>query len=89
MFLQAKIKCDKGNTPYRIYINDDLVTERYYTAVRHLDTKDRILESWNTLNQEIEECKDYKVVIENVPGYPKAKTWIEQVHWQKEKYNED
>lgn len=31
MIINAKLECDKDHIPYRIYINDDLITERFYT----------------------------------------------------------
>ena len=30
MYLEAVMKCDKDNTPYRVYLNNELVTERYF-----------------------------------------------------------
>ena len=31
MLIKAKLECDKDHIPYRIYINGELMTERYYT----------------------------------------------------------
>jgi len=88
MFLQAKIKSDKNNTLYRVFINGELITERYYTCPKNFATNDKILETWNTLGLELVDAKDYEVKIENVPGYPKAKVWIEDVQWQEEPYED-
>ncbi len=70
MWIRAKIKCERDNTPYRVYINDELITERYYSCPKNWNTNDRILETWNTLGLEIADAGDYSVTIENVPGHP-------------------
>jgi hypothetical protein len=31
MLLQAKLKCNKDHVPYRVYVDDELITERFYT----------------------------------------------------------
>lgn len=31
MWIEAVLKCDRDHTPYRVYINDELMTERFYT----------------------------------------------------------
>ena len=31
MYLQARIKCERDGTPYRVYINDELITERFFS----------------------------------------------------------
>ena len=88
MFLQAKIKCERNNTPYRVYINDELISERYFTTAKNWNTNELILETWNTLELEIVDNDDYTVSVENVPGYPKAKIWIDEVKWQEEPYED-
>ena len=30
MWIEAVLKCDRDHTPYRVYINDELMTERFY-----------------------------------------------------------
>ena len=30
MIVEIKLKCNKDHIPYRLYINNDLMTERYY-----------------------------------------------------------
>ena len=86
MFLQAKIKSEKDGIPYRVYINDELITERYFTTAKNWNTNELILDTWNTLALEIEDREDYIASIENVPGYPKARVWIEDVQWQETPY---
>jgi len=31
MLIHAKLECDADHIPYRIYVNGELMTERYYT----------------------------------------------------------
>mgnify|MGYP001193310087 CR=1 FL=1 len=31
MWIEAVLKCDHNHTPYRVYVNDELITERFYT----------------------------------------------------------
>ena len=96
MYLQAKIKSEKDGTPYRVYINDELITERFYTVPHGTLTpiiidgvKPVLFEDIsNILNLEIRDAKTYDVKIENVPGYPKARVWIEDVQWQEEPYED-
>ena len=99
MFLQAKIKCEEDGTPYRVYINDELITERFYTipesVLRTIKIQDIFGKHYfepkdvtNVLNLELTDADDYTVSVENVPGYPKTKIWIEDVQWQ-EKHYED
>jgi len=88
MFLQARIKCERDGTPYRVYINDELITERYFTTAKNWNTNELILDTWNTLALEIEDRDDYTVSIENVPGYPKARVWIDEVKWQEKPYED-
>ncbi len=86
MWIKVKIKSDKDNTPYRVFINDELITERFYTAPKNWDTNERISYTCNTLALEIADAAHYTAEITNVPGYPSANTWIEDVHWQEECY---
>ena len=88
MYLQAKIKCERNGTPYRVYINDELITERYFTTAKNWNTNELILDTWNTLALEIEDRDDYTVSIENVPGYPKSRVWIDEVKWQETPYED-
>lgn len=92
MFLQAKIKSEKEGTPYRVYINDELITERFYTVPHStltptIGVKPVLFEDIsNILNLEIRDAKTYEVKIENVPGTPKAKVWVDSVQWQEKPY---
>tara|TARA_R110000796_G_scaffold3925_1_gene15049 strand:+ start:4453 stop:4719 length:267 start_codon:yes stop_codon:yes gene_type:complete len=86
MYIQVKIKSDKDNTPYRVFINDELITERFYTAPKNWDSNERISHTCNTLALEIADAEHYTAKITNVPGYPSANTWIEEVKWQEESY---
>ena len=88
MYLQARIKCERDGTPYRVYINDELITERYFTTAKNWNTNELILNTWNTLALEIADSNDYTVSIENVPGTPKAKVWVDSVHWQETPYED-
>ena len=88
MFLKAKIKSEKNNTPYRVYINDELITERYYACPKNWATNDKILETFNTLALEITDAEDYTATVENIPGHPKARVWIEEIVWQEEPYED-
>lgn len=91
MYLQAKIKCERDGTPYRVYINDELITERFFTATRNFNTKDTIQLMWNTLLLEIKDADHYDVKIENVPNHDLSnkKVWIEEVHTQTISFDPD
>ncbi len=86
MWIKVKIKSEKHNTPYRVFINDELMTERFYTAPKNWTENNKITETWNTLGLEIADAEDYTATVENVPGHPKARVWIEEVQWQEERY---
>lgn len=86
MYIKVRIKSENDNTPYRVFINDELITERFYTAPKNQTTKDKILKTSNTLTFEITDADDYIVNLENIPGYPKQKIWIDKVEWQEESY---
>ena len=55
MFIRAKIKSEKNDTAYRVYINDELMTERFYTCPKGYESNETINECWNMLYLEIEE----------------------------------
>ena len=59
MLLEAKLKCDKDHVPYRIYVDDELITERFYTIA----SKDTVS---NDLQIELADANDYDVKIENL-----------------------
>ena len=59
MLLEAKLKCDKDHVPYRIYVDDELITERFYTI-----ENDKTVS--NDLQIELVDANDYDVKIENL-----------------------
>lgn len=102
MYLQAKIKCECDGTPYRVYINDELITERFYTipesVLRTIKFQDSSGKHYfepgdvtNVLNLEIADADHYDVKIENVPNHDLSnkKVWIEEVHTQTISFDPD
>jgi hypothetical protein len=63
MLLQAKLKCNKDHVPYRIYINDELITERFYT----ITSKNTVS---NDLLIELKDADEYDLRIENLSETP-------------------
>ena len=63
MLLEAKLKCNKDHIPYRIYIDGELITERFYTIV----SKDTVS---NDLVVELVDANDYDVKIESLSDTP-------------------
>jgi len=59
MLLEAKLKCNKDHTPYRIYVDGELITERFYTIA----SKDTVS---NNLVIELVDANDYDVKIESL-----------------------
>lgn len=59
MLLEAKLKCNKDHIPYRIYIDGELITERFYTIA----SKDTVS---NDLVVELVDANDYDVKIESL-----------------------
>ena len=59
MLLEAKLKCNKDHVPYRIYVNDELITERFYTIA----SKNTVS---NDLQIELQDANDYDIKIENL-----------------------
>ena len=59
MLLEAKLKCSEDHIPYRIYINDELITERFYTIA------DKKTDS-NDLQIRLVDASEYNVKIENL-----------------------
>jgi hypothetical protein len=58
MFIEAVLKCDVDNTPYRVYINNELITERYYTIIP--DTVS------NTLRVQLVDSDNYDIKVESL-----------------------
>ena len=66
MWLEVVLKCDTENTPYRVYINDDLITERFYAIT--LDSRYAITNTTISNNLLIELVDDvaYDVRVESL-----------------------
>ena len=58
MYIQAVMKCEKDNTPYRIYLNDELITERYYSLDESVIS--------NNLELHITESPEYNLKIQSL-----------------------
>ena len=59
MIVEVKLKCDKDHIPYRLYINNDLMTERYYA----MPNKNVVS---NDFKVNIKEQDSYDIQIENL-----------------------
>ena len=59
MIVEVKLKCEKDHIPYRIYINDELMTERYYA----MPNKNVVS---NDFKVNIKEQDSYDIQIENL-----------------------
>ena len=44
MWIEAVLKCDVDHTPYRVYINDELMTERFYTIAPRTVSNNLVVE---------------------------------------------
>ena len=58
MWIEAVLKCDVDHTPYRVYINDELMTERFYTIAPRTVS--------NNLVVELEDAPAYDVRVESL-----------------------
>ena len=58
MWIEAVLKCDVDHTPYRVYINDELITERFYTIAPNTIS--------NNLVVELEDAPAYDVRVESL-----------------------
>lgn len=58
MWIEAVLKCDVDHTPYRVYINDELMTERFYTIAPNTVS--------NNLVVELEHAPAYDVRVESL-----------------------
>ena len=58
MWIEAILKCDVDHTPYRVYINDELITERFYTIAPNTVS--------NNLVVELEDSPAYDVRVESL-----------------------
>tara|TARA_B100000989_G_C19522036_1_gene464679 strand:- start:1525 stop:1767 length:243 start_codon:yes stop_codon:yes gene_type:complete len=59
MIVAVKLKCNKDHIPYRLYINNDLMTERYYA----MPNKNVVS---NDFKVNIKEQDSYDIQIENL-----------------------
>jgi len=58
MYIQAVMKCDKDNIPYRIFLNDEFITERYYSFDESVIS--------NNLELHITESPEYNLEIQSL-----------------------
>ena len=58
MWIEAVLKCNVDHTPYRVYINDELITERFYTIAPNTKS--------NNLIVELEDRPAYDVRVESL-----------------------
>jgi len=77
MWIEAVLKCDRDHTPYRVYINDELMTERFYTISPKTVS--------NNLVVELEHSPAYDIRVESLTD---IKVILSEYHF-KEKLNEN
>lgn len=73
MFLQAKLKSKHDNAQYRVYINDELITERFFVIpyaslqpIGDLACPITIDDVSNILNLEITDQPKYDIKVESI-----------------------
>ena len=67
MIIKAKLHCNYDNVPYRIWINDELITERYYTCFfKKTGTVEENITLSNDLHVNLKDAGDYKIIVENL-----------------------
>jgi len=59
MLIEATVKCDVDRTPYRIYINDELITERLYTITSDVTVS-------NNLNVQLVDTETYDIKVQSL-----------------------
>mgnify|MGYP001183110457 FL=1 len=77
MWIEAVLKCDRDHTPYRVYINDELMTERFYTISPKTVS--------NNLVVELEHSPAYDIRVESLID---IEVILSEYHF-KEKLNEN
>jgi len=77
MWIEAVLKCDRDHTPYRVYINDELMTERFYTISPKTVS--------NNLVVELEHSPAYDIRVESLTD---IEVILSDYHF-KEKLNEN
>ncbi len=77
MWIEAVLKCDRDHTPYRVYINDELITERFYTIAPNTVS--------NNLVVELEDKPRYRVRVKSLSDIQVSLS----DYTVKEKLNED
>ena len=67
MIINAKLHCDYDKVPYRIWINNELITERYYTCFfKKTGTVEENTTLSNDLHVHLKDADDYDIRIENL-----------------------
>jgi hypothetical protein len=77
MWIEAVLKCERDHTPYRVYINDELMTERFYTISPKTVS--------NNLVVELEHSPAYDIRVESLTD---IEVILSEYHF-KEKLNEN
>ena len=67
MIITAKLHCNYDKVPYRIWINDELITERFYTCFfKKTGTVEENTTLSNDLHVILEDADNYSIKIENL-----------------------
>jgi len=64
MFIDVILKCPYENAPYRVYINDELITERFYTFIGKNEYVHPLIS--NTIHVELKDSLTYDVRVESL-----------------------
>jgi len=65
MWIEAVLKCDHNHTPYRVYVNDELITERFYTISPKSVSNNLVVELENrpAYDVRVESLTDIEVIL--------------------------
>lgn len=67
MIINAKLHCNYDKVPYRIWINDELITERFYTCLfKKTGTVEENITLSNDLHVTLKDADHYDIKIENL-----------------------